>query len=267
MGSADRIERERQAKRTLILEAARELFVERGYEAVTLREIAQRIEHSTTAVYVHFKDKRDLMEQMVREDVAKFSAALASGANEGPAIERLGRLGEKYVEFALTLPRHYQLLFLTRPPQDAASVKDEAMNDEGVIGVDGYGLLVQTVREALAEGAFRPELTDPLAIAQAIWAAVHGLVSLYIVFGEVPHFEWRKPEAVLEVLMGSLMSGLVGGAPFKGSGSNLQGSQISQRAGHGDAERQEPAEAATREEVSSSAERPSGPRRSAKRPR
>lgn len=209
MGTADRIERERQAKRTLILEAARELFVERGYEAVTLREIAQRIEHSTTAVYVHFKDKRDLMEQMVREDFAKFSAALASGPSGGSAIERISQLGEKYVQFALTLPRHYQLLFLTPPPQEAALPSAE----EETVGVDGYDLLVQTVRDALAEGAFRPELTDPIAIAQAIWAAVHGLVSLLIVFADAPHFEWRKPEVLVEVLMGSLMRGLRSGAP------------------------------------------------------
>lgn len=261
MGSADRIERERQAKRALILEAARELFVERGYEAVTLREIAQRIEHSTTAVYVHFKDKRDLMEQMVREDFAKFSAALASGAEQGPAIERLGRLGEKYVEFALTLPRHYQLLFLTRPPHEAAAVKGEAVKDEEVIGVDGYGLLVQTVREALAEGAFRPELTDPLAISQAIWAAVHGLASLLIVFGEVPHFEWRKPEVLVEVLMGSLMNGLVAAPPFGGHGR--QGPSAGQMARPSLEGEPQAGDA----KPSAEPRRGSSPRRSAKRPR
>ncbi|HRC55302.1 MAG TPA: TetR/AcrR family transcriptional regulator [Kofleriaceae bacterium] len=204
MSTADRIERERQAKRALILEAARELFLERGYEAVTLREIAQRIEHSTTAVYVHFKDKRDLMEQMVAEDFAVFAAALQTAAEVKPARARLGKLGVAYVEFALRLPRHYQLLFLTPQPADAR----RNPVDRGTPGIDGFDLLVATVEEAMADGVFRPELRDARAIAQAIWAAVHGLVSLFIILGDVPHFEWRSPETLLEVLMGSLMRGL-----------------------------------------------------------
>lgn len=204
MSTADRIERERQAKRALILEAARELFLERGYEAVTLREIAQRIEHSTTAVYVHFKDKRDLMEQMVAEDFAVFAAALQTAAEVKPARARLGKLGVAYVEFALRLPRHYQLLFLTPQPADAR----HNPVDKSTPGIDGFDLLVATVEEAMADGVFRPELRDARAIAQAIWAAVHGLVSLFIILGDVPHFEWRSPETLLEVLMGSLMRGL-----------------------------------------------------------
>lgn len=204
MATADRIERERQAKRTLILEAARELFLERGYEAVTLREIAQRIEHSTTAVYVHFKDKRDLMEQMVAEDFGKFAAALQAQAEVRPASARLGQLGVAYIQFALTLPRHYQLLFLTPSPADAKDVS----SSENEPGFSSYSQLVDTVREAMDEGFFRPELTDPVAVAQAVWAAMHGLVSLLIIMGDVAFFQWRKPEVLVEVLMGSLMRGL-----------------------------------------------------------
>lgn len=205
MATADRIERERRAKRVLIMEAARELFLERGYEAVTLREIASRIEHSTTAVYVHFKDKRDLLQQIVAEDFAKFGAALAATAEVRPARARLARLGVAYMQFGLTLPRHYQLLFLTPAPEDAL----DAPEDGNAPGFGAFQMLVDTVREAMAEGAFRADLTDPVAVAQAIWAALHGLVSLFIIMGDVPFFDWRKPEVLFEVLMGSLSRGLM----------------------------------------------------------
>lgn len=211
MGTSDRIERERQAKRTLILEAARELFLERGYEAVTLRSVAERIEHSTTAVYVHFKDKRDLVDQMVREDFGKFDAALLATASVQPALARLERLGEAYIDFALRLPRHYQLLFLTPRPD---AVPDEAAPapapEVGPTehGASGFMLLLTTVQACIDEGAFHEEYRDALGVAQAVWAAVHGLVSLLIIMGKEPHFQWRTPAVLHQLLVGSMVRGM-----------------------------------------------------------
>lgn len=240
MGTSDRIERERQAKRALILEAARELFLERGYAAVTLRSVAERIEHSTTAVYVHFKDKRDLVEQMVAEDFAEFDAALLATAEIQPAILRLERLGEAYIDFALRLPRHYQLLFLTPRPEairdavtdgPAAGEPSSGAATSGLPsgpaaggppggppgppsgGPSGFALLLSTVQACIAEGAFHPDYRDPLTIAQAVWAGVHGLVSLLIIMGKEPHFQWRAPRLLHQTLVGSMLRGMQEAAP------------------------------------------------------
>jgi len=61
MGIIERRERERKAVRKKILDAARELFVAEGYDAVTMRRIAETIEYSPTAIYFHFKDKETLI--------------------------------------------------------------------------------------------------------------------------------------------------------------------------------------------------------------
>ncbi len=65
LGTVERRERERQELRTRILDAARELFAEEGYDAVTMRKIADRIEYSPTAIYFHFRDKHALMRELV----------------------------------------------------------------------------------------------------------------------------------------------------------------------------------------------------------
>ena len=70
MGTAERRERERQELRVRILDAARELFAEQGYDAVTMREIADRIEYSPTAIYFHFKDKEALLRELCDTDFA-----------------------------------------------------------------------------------------------------------------------------------------------------------------------------------------------------
>ena len=204
MGTADRIERERLEKRARILDAARELFVERGVEAVTLREIAQRIEYSTTAIYVQFKDKAALVEAMVNEDFAKFASGLEKTARIVDPVERLGALHDAYIQFALSLPRHYQLLFLTPPhhQQDTKQTGDPA-------GIDGYRVLLATITECIAQGRLHPRFGNPDAVAQVVWANVHGLVSLLIVMGSHAQFRWRSRSELSRTSYEMMVHGLL----------------------------------------------------------
>jgi AcrR family transcriptional regulator len=184
MSSAERIERERIEKRARILDAARTLFLARGVEAVTLREIAQRIEYSTTAIYVHFKDKAALVAAMLEEDFATFARSLDRMAKVADPVDRLAALHHAYIEFALARPHHYQLLFLT-PGTDAQPGAKEPT------GIDGYRTLHSTIAACISAGRLRPELADVDAVAQTVWAGVHGLASLLIVLGGKPGFRWR----------------------------------------------------------------------------
>lgn len=54
MGIKERRERERVDTREKILEAARELFIQKGYDGVSMRKVADKVEYSPTAIYVHF---------------------------------------------------------------------------------------------------------------------------------------------------------------------------------------------------------------------
>src|SRR5215213_11936500 len=68
MGTRERRDREREEIRAKILDAARDLFASQGYEAVSMRKIAEAIEYSPTAIYVHFDDKADLMRELCIRD-------------------------------------------------------------------------------------------------------------------------------------------------------------------------------------------------------
>src|SRR4051794_32343862 len=113
MGSADRRLRERQALREQILDAARALFATEGYEAVTMRRIAERIEYSPTAIYLHFADKEALVRELCAHDFAVFAAQFAKLARVADPLERLRKSGHAYVDFAVRHPHHYRLLFMT----------------------------------------------------------------------------------------------------------------------------------------------------------
>src|SRR5215471_10121676 len=96
MGSVARREREKLATRELILDAARELFAHEGYDAVTMRGIAEKIEYSPTAIYLHFADKDTLIHELCVADFQALAAAFQPIARVPDPIERIKRTGRAY---------------------------------------------------------------------------------------------------------------------------------------------------------------------------
>lgn len=201
---------ERQQLRSAILDAARELFVERGVEAVTMREIARRIDYSPTAIYLHFKDKEALIRELCDTDFLALAQELQAIERIADPIERLHQLGLGYVRFAVTHPNHYRLMFMT--PQvifDPDTTAIESGNPEQ----DAYAHLRTMVAEAHASGRFRPDLTDPDLIAQTLWAGLHGVCSLEIAKKQDCWVEWRDFEVRIALMQESLMRGLLKETP------------------------------------------------------
>lgn len=174
MGSKERREREKLATRQRILDAARELFVEVGYEDVTMRKIADRIEYSPTAIYLHFEDKEALMTELSVCDFRSFTEAFAHVPPNPDPTARLFDLARALVGFALAYPHQYRLLFMT--PRPAPTPEVLAAKPE----IDAYDLLLAAVDDARVGGVVDPSW-DRHEVAQVLWGSLHGLVSLQIV--------------------------------------------------------------------------------------
>src|SRR5262245_40498087 len=111
MGTLERRTRERTITRQKILDAARDLFVESGYEATTMRAVADRIEFTPTAIYHHFKNKEALLVELCKLDFRSLGHAFQKiGRIEDP-LERIEKIGEAYVNFALENPMQYRFMF------------------------------------------------------------------------------------------------------------------------------------------------------------
>src|SRR5947207_4189501 len=158
MGPKDRREREREEVRGRIVDAARELFLSEGYDAVTMRRIADRIEYSPTAIYFHFKDKDALMGELCAVDFYTLATQLTKIARVEDPIERLRRIGHAYADFAAEFPNHYRLMFMT--PHPLGTIPDEAMQRHGNPEEDAYAFLKATVSEAIEQKRMKPEYTD-----------------------------------------------------------------------------------------------------------
>lgn len=206
MGPKDRRERQKQETREKILDAARELFVQHGYDAVTMRKLAEKIEYSPTAIYVHFKDKEALLQELCDHDFASLAQQFARIARVVDPVERLRQTGRAYAAFGLGKPNHYRLMFMTpHPPMDP----EESQVTKGDPGEDAYAFLVSIVRECMATKRFRSDLRDADLVAQTVWAGVHGVVSLHITQRDNPWIRWRSAEKTARLMTDVLVDGLL----------------------------------------------------------
>lgn len=205
MAIADRREREKQELRGKILDAARILFASEGYDAVTMRRIAEAIEYSPAAIYLHFADKEALVRELCEGDFLALAQHVEGLVAIADPIERLRALGMAYVEFGLTHPHHYRLMFMEphqeEPPQQLVKKGDPK--------TDTYALLRLIVEEALGRGLLREELTDADLIAQTIWAGVHGVVALRTAMANDPWVTWTDARASAALMIDVCIRGVL----------------------------------------------------------
>src|SRR5262245_37024994 len=116
MGTKERRIRERQETREMILDAAREMFAEEGFEAVTMRAIAARIEYTPTAIYHHFENKQALLSELCQRDFANLASHFKGSATTIDSVERILAVGEAYLRFSEQYPAQYRFLFMTALP-------------------------------------------------------------------------------------------------------------------------------------------------------
>jgi AcrR family transcriptional regulator len=207
MGVTERRERAKADLRARILEAARVLFAAHGYDAVTMRRIAEAIEYSPTAIYGHFADKVTLFRELCLLDFAALATAFQKIARERDPLERLRKIGLAYVDFAIAYPNHYRMMFMTPHPPEMKG-DDLCSLGKGNPEKDAYELLRATVVEAIEEGQLRPDLKDAHLVAQAAWAGVHGIISLQIAKKDDPWVDWRPIKRTAALVVDSMIRGI-----------------------------------------------------------
>jgi len=207
MGVKERRERQKSETRDKILDAARELFVSEGFDGVSMRKVAEKIEYSPTAIYVHFADKNELFHELTRQDFARLQEVMKSAEMPSDPVERLRQIGRNYLEFGVRFPHHYVFMFMTpHPPHEP----DE--EDREILGnpeVDAYAFLKWAVQEAIHAGCFREEAHDAELVSQTLWASVHGVISLQLAKCNDPWVDWRPMRDRAEMMLDVTLRGLV----------------------------------------------------------
>jgi len=158
--------------KTRIAATARRLFLDQGVDGVSMRKIAGQVGVSATAIYRHYRDKDDLLDEITEDGFSIFRDYLTRAVSSGRAAERVRGLARGYLDFALDHPRYYDFIFII-PRHNVRRFPDEMARRDDL----SFHLLVEQVRQAMSEGAF--VAGDPSETALTIWAHVHGLTSLH----------------------------------------------------------------------------------------
>lgn len=206
MGSKERKERERDAVRTKILDAARELFAAHGYEGVSMRAIADAIEYSPTAIYQHFEDKEALVLELCHADFGQLADYFQSTLAAADSLERLRQCGLAYARFAIAYPNHYRLMFITpRPVKGDEQTRKER---QGNPKTDAYAFLRALVEMLSAEGRLRDPKADIDLVAQTLWAGLHGAIALELSLQGDEWLHWQSFDDRIVTMIDTLSRGL-----------------------------------------------------------
>ena len=168
MGTKERQDRERQAVTASILSAARDLFVAEGYQSVSIRKIAERIEYSPAAIYSYFASKDDIFLTLAEEGFHRLDARVRGAMKTGNPLEDVRGCWWAFYEFSQDEPAYFELMFVDR------SVPRITQQWEGFEFLQGMlGNAVDAIQKAIDAGAF-PKTLSPNVAMHMLWAALIG---------------------------------------------------------------------------------------------
>ncbi|MEX0721795.1 MAG: TetR/AcrR family transcriptional regulator [Balneolaceae bacterium] len=160
--------------RDKILEISRHLLFDEGFDSLSMRKIARRAGISATSIYLYFQNKDHLLHTLIEESVEELSQAVEQNADgEKDIIRRFNKIINGYIEFAISNPEKYQVIYMIRPNAMARYPKEKFRKARRC-----YELLVKVIEEGVSKGVM--EVEKPVIAAYSIWAQLHGIVTVVL---------------------------------------------------------------------------------------
>ena len=200
MGIQERKDRAKAEMRKMILTAAMELFVQEGYNGVSIRKIAKKIEYSPGSIYTYFEDKDSIFYALHVEGFELLYKKQISSQSINEPRERLLAQGKAYIEFALENQEYYDIMFIMRESIELICKQEDK---DWTHGQRSYDLLKRNVSECQSAGMFKNQNID--SVAFLLWSIVHGIASIIIRRGSAMkkldiHDNQKTIESALDVL-------------------------------------------------------------------
>lgn len=193
MGTAERRAREKDALRQKILQAASELFLLNGFDSVTMRAIADRIEYAPSTIYLYFKNKVEIVDAICVETFEILIERLHGIEQQGlPPLASLAAGIRCYIEFGIEHPHQYRLVFGSVPSDP--SIESAESN---LLGRQALEHLVRIIAAGQQAGLF-PTTTNPASDALIVWSHMHGTTSILINDHGHHNFPWPSKESMIE---------------------------------------------------------------------
>lgn len=198
MGVKERKERDKIEMKDKILQSAHRLFLDKGFDRISIRNIAEAVEYSPATIYLYFKDKNEIFHALHQQGFGMLNKLFQPLTQIQHPFERLNEMGKAYIQFATTNPEVYELLFIRSEPMEHLAT---CLDEQWLEGDRAFDVLLQTVKECLQVGYFNG--LDAQNLSMMIWSFIHGLCSLGI-SKHIAHVkEARENQLVVDAIMAS----------------------------------------------------------------
>jgi len=192
--------RQRQEARRSILEATEALVVEDGYEAFSMRRLAERCGYTAPTIYHYFRDKPGLIDALLEERFSGLLEGLRSVAPSKDPADTMRSLSRAFVDFGMLNPTFYRLLTTPRPESGEPPQAAE----------EARAVLEEPILELEREERLYPP--DVETTKQTVWVLLHGLIHLRL---SRPEHPWSSD--LVEVALETMLRGIVRPAPTAAS--------------------------------------------------
>ncbi|MGB9147589.1 MAG: TetR/AcrR family transcriptional regulator [Acidobacteriaceae bacterium] len=184
-----------------ILAAASKMFADRGYEAVTLREIAKEIGYTHAVIYQHFPDKAHILAELSRETIGLMVQNFdAIAAEHSSPKECLFATSRGLIQFCTAHPRQFRNVFFGPESRDGVRA-GQYIND---MGAPLFGRFVELFFDVARDEGL-PDKND-IVVAHTWWFTIFGLAMLFVIQGVVP--DLPDQTLVVEQTIATLWAGV-----------------------------------------------------------
>jgi AcrR family transcriptional regulator len=180
---AERRVEEKERRRAEIVDAAERLYAEKGWDSVTMDQVAKTARLSRALLYVYFRDRDELQfaigERALGVLRERFLEAVHAHARGLDQIEAIGRA---YMAYAREFPHYFDVC----ARYQAHTMSPDPGSNEGACGAAGdaaIAVVVGAIRTGIADGSLRADLGDPMLFAVTLWAFTHGVIQLAMAKG------------------------------------------------------------------------------------
>ena len=178
MGTKERKEREKVARKKTILKAAKTVFFQKGFQGTTMDQIAKAAELSKGSLYLYFPSKEELYVSIFVEGVEILHKKFEEAVRDINGWEKkLRNIGHAYYAFYRENKNYFHILFFLQHGEIISNVSDSLYQICFEKGMSCLGFLFQAFQEGIETGEIEPQ--DPMELAAISWGSINGIILLY----------------------------------------------------------------------------------------
>ena len=192
MSTERRRQKERERRKRDILKVARGLFLEKGYNTVTVAQIAQKATLSKGAIYLYFKSKEEIYVQILMDDIEKFNQKVTHIFSEArPAPVIITDFAEFYINFFLVDKELFRILMNFMLHTSPLAFTDE-MNAKVIQETNKtISMIEKILQQGIDSGEFNLAREEVRRVRNAFWGLLNGIISLHLFVGREANREER----------------------------------------------------------------------------